>query len=242
MKEKIFIIVLSMMLFAVQGYAQRAGVRENRSRTEQRHNSSHNRVTPPQAQRNSSYTRENPRQQSTAPSRDAYQQRSVERRYENNAPGGRSSISQPPPRSQRSDTHINNYGMHRPIYGHNIHHHHYHYKCVFDRWDWYIWGTYHNRFIRHSYYHDRYFDSLLGYYLWGALDNPTRIIIGNFSIKYKNYGLKVSYGDKHTYLDLYCNQKVTYKVGNTYIEITTNYGHANVYIYDEYGNSASYNI
>lgn len=130
----------------------------------------------------------------------------------------------------------------RPIFHHHHSYMHHHYHCVFDRWYWYNWGGYHNRFICHRLYHNRFFDSLLGYYIWGALDAPTRLDIGNMTLTRYNSTLKVQIGTSVSYLDLYRSQTAIYRSGYTSIEVATGNGSALVRFYDEYGNEATYRL
>ncbi len=130
----------------------------------------------------------------------------------------------------------------RPIFHHHHSYMHHHYHCVFDRWYWYNWGGYHNRFICHRLYHNRFFDSLLGYYIWGALDAPTRLDIGNMTLTRYNSTLKVQIGASVSYLDLYRSQTAIYRSGYTSIEVVTGNGSALVRFYDEYGNEATYRL
>ena len=130
----------------------------------------------------------------------------------------------------------------RPVFHHHHSYMHHLYHCVFDRWYWYTWGGYHNRFICHSLYRNRFFDNLLGYYIWGALDAPTRLDIGDMILTRYNSTLKVQIGASVSYLDLYRYQTATYRSGYTYIEVSTGNGSALVRFYDEYGNEATYRL
>lgn len=278
MRPRIHIIaIVAMMLFAVQGYAQRQESREVRQRTEQtsrsnrtskRNSASYQRdyskagkqsVLPSgttQTRVSTSQNRSSERQRvSTSPKRSSQRTRvsntpTPERPREKvsanpqiNSKGQRSSALRDKRYEQsRTPSSYHHHGGYRPTYNHHRSYHHHPHRCIFDNWNWYYWGGYNNRFIRHAYYHNRFFDSMLGYYLWGAFDRPTRIEIGDLSIIRRHSDLKISTGYETTYLDLHRYHRVVYRIGHTRVEITTTQGYANIYIYDEYGNTATYRL
>lgn len=262
--KTILIALVAMMLFAVQGYAQRQESREVRQRTEQTSRS--NRTS----KRNSaSYQRDYSKagkqsvlpsgttqtRVSTSPKRSSQRTRvsntptperpreKVSANPQRNSKGQRSSALRDKRYEQsRTPSSYHHHGGYRPTYNHHKSYHHHPHRCIFDNWNWYYWGGYNNRFIRHAYYHNRFFDSMLGYYLWGAFDRPTRIEIGDLSIIRRHSDLKISTGYETTYLDLHRYHRVVYRIGHTRVEITTTQGYANIYIYDEYGNTATYRL
>ena len=253
MKKRIlFIASIAMMFFAVQGYAQRHEGGVSRGQGQQR-------VEQRSSSRSSSYSRPSSRGNSTL-ERGASSRQQTSVTYDQNR-GNRSNNrrSTPQVHNTRPETRgpqrgyysphkftpspppvHNNYGNWRPVFGHHANNYHHHHRCIFDTWLWHSWAGYNNRFIRHGYYHDRFFDNLLGYYLWGSLNAPTRIDIGDLSITRYNSMLKIQIGNRYSTLNLYQNQKVRYVVGYTTVEVSTNYGYANIYLYDEYGNTATY--
>jgi hypothetical protein len=269
MKNKLLSIValIAMMFFAVEGYAQRSersgGSRGHSPRVENRSSSrsSNYARTAPQP-RNSSYSR-----QQAAPSRGSSYQRQGS--YQRQSTVNQSRVSRPSSNRQasqvqntrpRQNGHVapqrgyqaphhrpappshHHYGAYRPTFHHHHAHYHHHHNCIFDRWSWYSWQGYHNRFIRHGYYHNRYFDNMLGYYLWGSLNAPTRLDIGNMTFTRYNSTLKIRIGNDYSYLDLYRYQRIVYNVGYTTVEVTTSSGYATIYFYDEYGNTATYRL
>ena len=295
MKTKtLFIALIAIMFFAVQGYAQRrddrGGSSRGGARVEQRHSSGNSRAS---MSRGSSYTRQpasssrgSSYQRDASPSRQSRPSVSTTNRSNGTRVSTPSSQSRPsvstPDRSTRTEPrttqrdnrgssvqnrntrtypnrsvapapqhqrhnplhtpHHNNHGNWRPTFHHHHNYHHHHHRCVFDNWYWYSWGGYHNRFICHRHYHDRFFDSMLGYYLWGAFDAPTRLDIGNMTFTRYNSTLKIKIGYDYSYFDLYRYQKLRYQIGYTFVEVTINYGYATIYFYDEYGNSATYQL
>ncbi len=272
MKQKFFIITLVMMLFAVQGYAQREGNRgrgQGQHRTEQR--TSHAR--PGGQTRQSREVQGNHRKQST-PRREVSNQRDGQR-SSHARPGGQTRQSREvqghhrqqttPQREVSNQRGKQNRSHDRGHYTpprHNPpthsrptpppprpkpvyrHHHsyHHHHHCTFNDWYWYSWGGYRNRFICHRHYHNRFFDSLLGYYLWGTLTAPTRLDIGNMTFTRHGDMLKIQNGNSCSYLELYRIQSVTYNVGYTTVHISTGSGYASIHFYDEYGNEAVYSL
>ena len=83
---------------------------------------------------------------------------------------------------------------------------------------------------------------MLGYYLWDSFDAPTRIDIGTMSFTRHQGRLKIVIGSNVSYLDLHQYHTVTYQVGNTFVKVTTDEGYATLYLYDEYGNTATYRL
>jgi len=285
MRKLLSIMVsITMMFFAVEGYAQRSersgGSRGSSPRVENRsssRSSSYARTAP--QSRNSSYSRPQAtpsrggsysRPQAT-PSRGSsyqHQQRGSTAPRQSTVNQGRAShpsSNRQAPQVQntrpRQNGHVapqrgyqaphhrptpppshHHYGGYRPTFHHHHAHYHHHHNCIFDRWSWYSWGGYHNRFIRHGYYHNRYFDNMLGYYLWGSLNAPTRLDIGNMTFTRYNSTLKIRIGNDYSYLDLYRYQRIVYNVGYTTVEVTTSSGYATIYFYDEYGNTATYRL
>ncbi len=242
-KKLCFIAVIAMLLTAVQGYAQERRSTGRASGGGQRTE----RVSRPQTpSRQQSYNRSRGdvgRSSGTRVQPSGSERRGVatQPRVQNN------SRSQAPrngygSRAPRPNHYSAPHHNHRPVYHHHHSYHHHHHRCIFDNWSWYYWGGYSNRFIRHAYYHNRYFDSLLGYYLLGAFDRPTSLQIGDLNIVRRSSNIKISTQRETSYLDLYRYQQLVYRVGNTTVEITTNYGYATVYFYDEYGNTATYRL
>ena len=280
MKKNLLIAFFAIMIFAVEGYAQRrderGGSSRGSARVEQRHNAGISRAT---AARGSAYTRtpaspnrETSYQRGDSPSRQSRSSvsatsrsngtnvtpsrrstrteasrsdrgNSAQQRNSGNYPGRNAAPALQHQRHSPSHSqHHNNYGRWAPTFHHHSRYHHHHYNCLFDSWYWFTWGGYHNRFICHRRYHDRYFDSLLGYYLWGAFDAPTRRDSGNMTFTRYNSTLKVKIGNNYSYLDLYRYQRIVYNVGFTTVEVTTNFGYATIYFYDDYGNTATYRL
>lgn len=268
MKAKIFFIALfAMMIFAVQGYAQRSERRGGeRSQPRVERSAPSNRGT---AVRYSAPSREHSysRPQNSHGNSGVHQSRSVN----NNRPTAATRTSQQPTRREavRSNStpssrervrtngsralhdnirrtpavapRHNNVGHHfRPSFRHGNHYHSH--RCHFDSWDWYQWGGYHNRFICHRHYRNRYFDSLLGYYLWGTIDVPTRIDIGDMSFTRYSNTLRIKIGYDTTYLDLYQYNNKSYTIGYTTVTVITQYGYATIYFADDYGNTATYRL
>ena len=256
--KKLFIAITAMVLFAVQGYAQRE-IRENASRNSTR-SETRSVSRSSRREKSTSYQRQTRSKDINSFARVTNQsQRNVDRTRVSSSEQRtreRSVVSKEPTRVRQSPqsrgrSYVrpyspnlpHHYGSYRPIYRHHNNYYHHHHRCIFDSWSWYSWGGYRNRFIRHSYYHNRFFDSLLGYYLWGGLESPTRIDLGaSLSITRYNGRLKIFTGRNTTYLDLYRYQRVVYKVGYTTVEITTSYGYATIFFYDDYGNQATYRL
>ncbi len=213
-----------MMLFVVQGYAQR-GRQESRrehQRTEQRSR------------------RSAPHHRGQRPQMDSHRAQPQNSRY-----GQR---HEAPPRHEHARPPRHHYPahhgyappqrVHRYDYGHRYHHHH----CHFNQWSWYYWGGYRNRYICHRQYRDRFFDSMLGYYIWGAINAPTRLDIGNMSFTRYNSSLRIQIGNSYSYLDLYANRTISYYVGTTTVNVTASGGYATIRFSDEYGNYAVYTL
>ena len=233
--------LIAMMLFAVQGYAQREAReqgRRNSFKTETRSsgNSRSRNSASSYLQDRRSATRSTDAfvsKKSVSTSSSSVRQRENRETYSTKARTRTSS-------NQRMQTRQTSRGDYRPVYRHHEKHYHHSYRCIFDNWYWYSWHGYNNRFICHSYYNNRFFDSLLGYYLWGSLETPDRIDLGDLSITRQRGRLKIFTGRNTTYLDLYHHKEIIYKVGYTTVKISTSNGHASIYIYDEYGNTAKY--
>lgn len=238
MKQKIlFIVLTAMMLFAVQGYAQRESG-NRRSTTERGHSA-----------------RPQQRNYGTQPSRSNYrsQGQPSQRTERSQQPVRRESYRQPPARNKGYHPPQGRTGYHpapppppvrhwRPQYRHHYRYSHHPYTCLFNDWYWYSWGGYHNRFIRHRHYLNRFFDSMLGYYLWGTMNAPTRLDIGNMSFTRYNNLLKIQIGNEYVYINVYEPQQRSYSIGYTTVNITTGSGWATIRFYDEYGNEAIYRL
>ena len=240
-----FIAIMAMSLFAVQGYAQGArghgghhhsghggGHRTEKSYSGHSGSSSrgsyttqhHGGVTRGGTNQGGNYNRQTP----PPSTRQGYGSG-----HQSQSRGGSHHVAPPAP---------SHHGNHwRPTYHHHHNYHHHHHHCIFDSWSWYAWRGYSQRFIRHNVY-NRYFDSMLGYYLWDSFDAPTRIDIGSMSFTRYQRSLKITIGNNISYLDLYQYYKVTYQVGTTYVQVIVDGGYANIYLYDEYGNSATYRL
>ena len=253
-----YIALFAMMFFAVQGYAQRregrnGGERQSvtRSHTPSSRSSVRREAAPrrEQARPQSNVTRSNgnpsvQRRDNNVRQEPARRENNVRQgnaRRENNvrrepARHERVRHNQHPPRREYHSPRP------KPSFGHHHLYHHHTHRCIFDSWDWYIWGNYHNRFIRHMHYHNRFFDSLLGYYIWGSIDVPERIEIGNMSFTRYNDMLKIKIGNQYTYLDLYRYANVCYTIGYTTVNVVTSNGYATIYFEDDYGNTASYRL
>lgn len=271
MKAKIFFIALfAMMIFAVQGYAQRSERRGGeRSQPRVEHSAPSNRGS---AVRSSAPSREHSysRPQNSHGNSGVHQSRSVnndrpttttrtpqqptrrdavrsnsasssrEQVRSNSSRAPQNNVRRAPATAPRHDNVGHNNHVHRPSFRSGVHYHSH--RCRFDSWDWYHWGGYHNRFICHRHYRNRYFDSLLGYYLWGTIDVPTRIDIGNMSFTRYNNTLKIKVGYDVTYLDLYRYNNISYTIGYTTVTVITQYGYATIYFADDYGNTATYRL
>lgn len=221
MKTKIFVITLIMMLFAVQGYAQRERHESRRGyRTEQSKGHSRQGVEKRQT-----------RKFQTTPQRNATP--NYQEQYKGMYRAPRQYYRSPPPVY---------YYRPAPVYRHHHNYYHHRYHCSFNDWYWYNWGGYANRFICHQYYRNRYFDSMLGYYIWGTMNAPTRLSIGNMTFMRYNNTLQIRIGNQYTNLDLYLNQNIVYKIGHTSVNVTVGNGYATICFYDEYGNQASYTM
>lgn len=235
MKTKILVVTLVMMLFAVQGYAQRErhDSRNRQYRTEQSYNRSGQRGRP---------------QREYSPPRQSSSGHQHNNGYDSPAQGQRHDYGhQAPPRHEQRRPPQQYHSHHgypppRPNYSHNGYEPRHYHHCHFDHWRWYSWGGYHNRYICHQYYPNRFFDSLLGYYLWGALNAPTRLDIGNMSLVRSGSRLKIQIGNNVSYLNLCARQSISYVVGNTSVNISTGRGSAIIRFYDEFGNNAVYNL
>lgn len=242
MKRKLFFMALAMMLFAVQGYAQR----ERNERSSSRRTTTSTRVESRSSHSSSRQERTAVCSSRTTPERTQVT-RSNNERVRQAAPQGRRQQGNVAPRHE-TRSYQPEPPRHRPaprrpapVFRHHHGYYHHHYHCAFDNWRWYSWGGYHNRFICHRLYHNRFFDSLLGYYLWGALDAPTRIDIGNITFTRYNNALRVRIGNNYcSDLDLYRYQRVQYTSGYTTINVSTGGGVATIRLYDEYGNDAVY--
>lgn len=225
-----------MILFAVQGYAQRERHESRRGhRTEQRSENPRYRQNRPPRREYTAPQRNTPSRQSgygsryDTPHRQDYRRAPSDRYYRPPQPHHR-----PAPPAY----------YHRPVPVYRHHHDYYHHRhhCYFDDWYWYSWGGYRNRFICHRHYHNRYFDSMLGYYIWGALTAPTRLDIGNMTFTRYDGMLQIRIGNQYTNLDLYISRSIVYKVGYTTVNVSVGNGYASILFYDEYGNQASYTL
>ncbi len=232
MKKKMLIITLVMMLFAVQGYAQRERSESRRGhRTEQRSGYRHGENNRPSRRPQSVSPRHNP------PQRSGYSRQREAPRHN----GSYDRNYRHPQRYHRPAPPVY-YHRPAPVYRHHHSYYHHSHQCYFNDWYWYTWGGYRNRFICHRHYHNRFFDSMLGYYIWGAMNAPTRLDIGNMSFTRYNGMLQIRIGNQYTNLDLYVNQNIVYNVGYTSVDVSVGNGCALIRFYDEYGNQASYSL
>lgn len=228
MNRKMLIITLVMMLFAVQGYAQRERSEGRRGhRTEQR-----------SGYRQGDNNRPSRRPQSVSQRRSSPQHSGYSRQRETPY-RDRNYVS--PERDRRPAPPVY-HSRPAPVYRHHHSYYHHRHHCYFNDWYWYSWGGYRNRFICHKRYYNRFFDSMLGYYIWGALNAPTRLDIGNMSFTRYNSALQIRIGNQYTNLDLYVNQNIVYEVGHTTVNVNAGNGFAVISFYDEYGNQASYSL
>ena len=237
-----------MMFFAVQGYAQRSGGRNGgerqsvtRSHTPSSRSSVRREAAPrrEQARPQSNVTRSSGNQSAQRRENNVRQEPARRVNSQRREPAKRENVrhNQHPPRRDYHSPHP------KPSFDHNRLHHHHTHHCDFSRWEWYIWGSYNNRFIRHMHYHNRFFDSLLGYYIWGSIDNPEKIEIGNMSFTRHYDELEIRIGNKCTYLDLYRCATISYTVDYyTTIKVVTSNGRATIYFEDDYGNTAIYRL
>lgn len=229
-----FVIALAMMVFAVEGYAQREknGRGSDRSTTRTIVNSRSSLNTRERSDfhnNNRSSVREPTVTRRDQSGRSVTDSRKNHQRREGNI-GAKSVRPSNKPRHHSNQSHYHQFG-------HN--HSHRTHRCVFEVWYWVNYFNYSNRFICHGYYPDRYFDTMLGYYVQGSLNNPQKIVVGDVTFYRYNNHLGVYDGAYKSY-SLSCPQNIVYNIGYTTVDIDINDGRAKIQISDDYDNYAIY--
>ena len=269
MRKTIFFIVLAMMFFAVEGYAQRQNVGKGKVSYQGSVSSSNFRVGSSSVSGSSSKVQHNgttgqgsnfkmKQPGSVVGSHDG-------RKNPNRGNGGQSNrggqqfnhagssyqSSQVGGRYQPSHTGKSRHGAGRHNHprqdvanhhGNRFTHGHkcHQYSCLFDAWVWVNYLGYTKRFISHVNTVDNYFDTMLGYYIYGSLQRPSMISLSNFSLRRDKDILYVFNSGHYSFYNFYQPAHLIYYAGYRTIEVIIADGHATVKIYDDWGNSATY--
>lgn len=251
MKKFMFVIALAMMVFAVEGYAQRqydgrGGSSQSsrgfvsRSSVSQQRNSGTVQNGRNSAQRYQRSYGSKPRK-IVSSKEDSYRNRNNNARYRG-ASGHHSEVRHHQgthhQTGHRHGHQVSGYGHYKPHFSHGSKH--YQYQCAFDVWRWVTYLDYHRRFVCNSYYANHYFDTMLGYYVYGSLDAPTRIQIGKLELKRYNSYLGTCNNGYYKSYSVNNPAHITYTVGYKTVDIVIEGGVVRIEIYDEFGNSAVY--
>ena len=245
MKRLFFIMMLVMMFFAVEGYAQRQ--RGERSQT------SHQVVGHQQSRPLQQGVRPQSSQQSVGRQQPQYTRRPQHSHSSQYGVGSQQSQhgnrSNSPQHGVRPQHHQQpQYGV-RPQHGNGINHRHSHFThgerhykhlCNFNVWRWVSYLDYHRRFVCHANYVDRYYDTMLGYYVYGTLQTPKSIVVGRLELKRSNTYLSTCNDGYYKSYHVYEPAHLVYNAGYRTVDVTVGEGLIIVNMFDDRGNSATY--